>query len=155
MNWLIRGEPARGINVTILRSDGDDDNGNAASSSITSTIVVRGLTSTHSGEWACVLSDEVRNSDGSTDTEIRQKESTSVLVITSDTPVCPPRTTKTSRGSYTWGSAIGGHTVQQPCKKLKEGAHYGFAFALCRESGERAQGVNVTHCGYTSNVREF
>ena len=73
--------------------------------------------------------------------------------MTADKNVCPPRTTKTSRGVYTWGSAIGGNTVLQPCRKLKENSSHHYAFALCRENGQwDKEGVNVSHCGYTSMV---
>ena len=77
LNWLIRGQPARGSNVTILSKNSDEG---SSPSSISSTIVVRGLEAAHSGEWTCVLSNEVRAADGTADTEIRQRESTNVLV---------------------------------------------------------------------------
>ena len=60
----------------------------------------------------------------------------------------------TSRGDYTFGTAIGGHTVQQPCEKIAEGRRFGFAYLLCRESGEWAATVNTSQCGYTSAVTD-
>ena len=60
----------------------------------------------------------------------------------------------TSRGDYTFGTAIGGHTVQQPCEKIAEGRLFGFAYLLCRESGEWAATVNTSQCAYTSTVTD-
>ena len=60
----------------------------------------------------------------------------------------------TSRGDYTFGTAIGGHTVQQPCEKIAEGRPFGFAYLLCRESGEWAATVNTSQCAYTSAVTD-
>ena len=61
---------------------------------------------------------------------------------------------RTSRGDYSFGTAIGGATVQQPCEKIAEGRLFGFAYLLCSESGEWAATVNTSQCAYTSAVTD-
>lgn len=67
---------------------------------------------------------------------------------------CTSLSCSTSRGDYTFGTAIGGHTVQQPCERIAEGRPFGFAYLLCRESGEWAATVNTSQCAYTSAVTD-
>ena len=44
--------------------------------------------------------------------------------------------------------------MQQPCEKIAEGRLFGFAYLLCRESGEWAATVNTSQCAYTSAVTD-
>ena len=70
-------------------------------------LTVKGLTELHSGEWRCtaVLG------DGNTD-----DKSVTVLVIPAKTKTCPATVSETPRGTYTWGPALGGYTLKQPCQ---------------------------------------
>lgn len=53
-----------------------------------------------------------------------------------------------------WSTAIGGHTVQQSCKKTLPGKPFGFAYHLCRENGQWAANVNTSQCAYNNPVTD-
>lgn len=120
----------------------------AGDGGLVSTATSAGLRPSHSGKWTC----RRLVADGGEEVD---SKSLDVLVVGSSTRLCRPRETSTSRGRYSWGSAVGGHTVQQACRAPKDGAGFaGFAFRLCRESGQWAANVNTSQCGYTSRVSE-
>ena len=74
--------------------------------------------------------------------------------------MCKPYVTKSPRGIYHWGSALGGHTLQLPCEKpikkssYANGQRHGFAYNLCLVSGEWTSAANTTQCAYTSKVTD-
>ena len=68
--------------------------------------------------------------------------------------------TKSPRGTYHWGSTVGGQTLKLPCEKpikkssYKMGLGIGFAYSLCLKSGEWSSAANTTQCAYTSQVTD-
>ena len=112
-----------------------------------STVHIHRLAELHSGEWTCAIG------------RLQQK-SINIFVITQKTKLCPPYISQSPRGRYYWGSAIEGHTLQQPCEKpIKKGITHnekalGFAYSLCLISGEWASAMNASQCAYTSPVTD-
>ena len=74
--------------------------------------------------------------------------------------VCNPQVSKSPRGMYHWGAAIGGHTLQLPCEKpinkeeLGHGKNLGLGYNLCLISGEWSSTANTSQCAYTSPVTD-
>lgn len=83
------------------------------------------------------------------------QKSINILVITSETKLCSPHVSYTARGTFRWGVAVGGHTVQQSCPSARQQQRgFGFAYYLCRQTGEWASSVNASQCAYTSSTTE-
>ncbi len=155
--WLIRGKTV---------GDGSSDGATVTtvsrgSSLLESTLRVGKLRLRHSGQWSCkLLPAATSDGRGGGGGGGGQQRSVDVLVVGSTTKLCPPRMTETPRGRYSWGAAIGGHTVRQECRKRKEEEDGGgggsvtheMAHLLCKEGGRWAATANVSQCGYTSRV---
>ncbi|TRY63453.1 hypothetical protein TCAL_01835 [Tigriopus californicus] len=143
IQWLIRGNPLF-----------PDSHANMSISEVAipetelhqSTLIVKGVQADHSGEWACFLEDDSNNR--------ANFRSLNVFVASPSTDFCPPFSSKTSRGIYTWGMAIGGTIQMQPCQRHLDNGMIGLAFLLCRENGEWSATVNTSQCAYTNDVTD-
>ena len=155
MTWLVKGKPIDASDAdnvftpsTLLPGD-----------TVESTVAIVKVRAAFSGDWTCVVSPVDETPTISTiatkPSSIPFQKSVNILVMTPETKLCSPFVTHTSRGTFRWGVAVGGHTVQQACPSTRQQQRgFGFAYFLCKQTGEWAPNVNATQCAYASVTTE-
>ena len=148
MTWLIKGKPVDTSDVDNVNSGNVLLPGDIVEASVS----IQRLKAPHSGDWTCIVAsqdDPVATLPIKTSWTTPFQKSVNILVITSETKLCTPHVTYTSRGTFRWGVAVGGHTVQQACPSTRQQRGFGFAYFLCKQTGDWAPSVNASQCAYT------
>jgi hypothetical protein len=110
VTWLVKGRPIDDADAENVFSSQTLLPGNAVEASV----AIGKVKAAFSGDWTCIIgpadeSPAIAAKPGATPNQ----KSINLLVITPETKLCSPMVTHTSRGTFRWSVAVGGHTVQQ------------------------------------------
>ena len=111
-----------------------------------SQLYISRLREEDTGNWTC---------SALVDTGLVQNVTVSVAVISSSVILCPATSTNTSKGVYSWGVTLAGHTASQPCHNVSRdsGARHVMVEYTCHVTG-RWGVLNDSSCGHTSDVTD-